>query len=378
MECFSSSSSTGSSQNQPSISSQGQEAGSFQNQPPKRSRKRGIAALLADVTNQPESCNQRLCKEESISKVSAAIVPDFQPRGDAEKGGMVRAKVLKRPASQSDDTCALYSIYTKDRELFDKGQEYISNFVSKNVSWEVQKALAIQIMTSAMTELGKGIVDAAKFAATTTGFSQEVVRRWAYAYFTALDQYPGSLNDLDLDFIQTELSSERGKSCGNPDAILHDEDFQLSARKYIRSNAYRKGAPNLTIEMFCKWVSDSFSVEISCETARRWLHYLGFEMSNHQKGVFFDGHDRDDVVTYRKDLLEQLAKFDETTITPSTPSPSVIDEENKYIRIYHDESTFYANTDQTRFWNDGESQVLRQKSLGSSITVSDFIVEGYG
>ena len=85
-----------------------------------------------------------------------------------------------------------------------------------------------------MTELGKGIVDAAKFAATTTGFSQEVVRRWAFAYFTALDQYPGSLNDVDLDFIQTELSSERGKACGNPDAILHD-DFQLSARKYVRS-----------------------------------------------------------------------------------------------------------------------------------------------
>ena len=42
------------------------------------------------------------------------------------------------------------------------------------------------------------------------------------------------------------------------------------------------------------------------------------------------------------------------------------------------ESTFYANADQTRFWNDGRSQVLRQKSLGSSIMVSDFIVEGHG
>ena len=90
-------------------------------------------------------------------------------------------------------------------------------------------------------------------------------------------------------------------------------------------------------------------------------------LSNHQKGVFFDC----------KDLLEQLAKFDETTIIPSTPIPSVIDGENKYIQIYHDESTFYANADQTRFWNDGESQILRQKSLGSSIMVSDFIVEGY-
>ena len=203
--------------------------------------------------------------------------------------------------------------------------------MSKNVSWEVQKALAIQIMTSAMTELGKGIVDAAKFAAATTDFSQEVTCRWAYAYFTVLlDQYPGSLNNLD--FIQTELSSEWGKACGNPNAILHDEHFQLSTQKYIHSNAYRKGAPNLTTDMFCKWVSNSSSVEISCETACRWIHHFGFDMSNHQKGVFFDGHDREDVVSYHKELLEQLAKLDETTITPSTPSPSVVDGE-KYIRI---------------------------------------------
>ena len=95
--------------------------------------------------------------------------------------------------------------------------------------------------------------------------------------------------------------------------------------------------------MFCKWVSDSFSVNISNETARRWLHYLGFNMNDHHKGVFFDGHDREDVVAYRNDLLKQLAKLDETTITPSTPCPSLADGEKKYIRIYHDESTFFAN-----------------------------------
>ena len=76
--------------------------------------------------------------------------------------------------------------------------------------------------------------------------------------------------------------------------------------------------------------------------------------------------------------MDQLEKLDETTITPSTPCPSVVNAEKKYIRIYHDESTFYANADQTRFWNDGQSQVLRQKALGSSIMVSDFIVEGNG
>ena len=42
----------------------------------------------------------------------------------------------------------------------------------------------------------------------------------------------------DLDFLQTELSSEQGKACGNPDAILH-EDFHLSARKYIQMHTER-------------------------------------------------------------------------------------------------------------------------------------------
>ena len=58
--------------------------------------------------------------------------------------------------------------------------------------------------------------------------------------------------------------------------------------------------------------------------------------------------------------------------------PAIADGEKRYLRVTHDESTFYANADQTRFWNDGQSQVLRQKSLGSSIMVSDFIIEGHG
>ena len=90
-----------------------------------------------------------------------------------------------------------------------------------------------------------------------------------------------------------------------------------------------------------------------------------------QKGVFFDGHEREDVV-YRSDFLEKLAKLDETTITPAQQSPCVADGEQLYIRVVH------SNADQTRFWNDGEAQVLRQKSLGSSIMVSDFLFEGNG
>ena len=93
-----------------------------------------------------------------------------------------------------------------------------------------------------MTELGMGVVQAANFAGTLTGFSGQVVWRWASALFVTLAQYPGSLDDVDDSFIELEFSSECGKACGNAAAIIHDEEFCLAAQEYyIRSNAYRKG-----------------------------------------------------------------------------------------------------------------------------------------
>ncbi len=43
--------------------------------------------------------------------------------------------------------------------------------------------------------------------------------------------------------------------------------------------------------------------------------------------------------------------------------------------MYHDESTFYANADQSYHWTDDTKQVLKKKSLGQSIMVSDFVEE---
>ncbi|KAI0354345.1 hypothetical protein OH77DRAFT_1387414, partial [Trametes cingulata] len=47
---------------------------------------------------------------------------------------------------------------------------------------------------------------------------------------------------------------------------------------------------------------------ISMRTARRWLHQEGFRYTMHHKGLYFDGHDRPDVVAYRqKEFLPQMA-----------------------------------------------------------------------
>ena len=63
------------------------------------------------------------------------------------------------------------------------------------------------------------------------------------------------------------------------------------------------------------------------------------------------------------------------TFNRSTP----LRKERPIIRVFHDESTFYANADQSFHWADERVQVLKQKSLGQALMVSDFIdeVNGY-
>ena len=69
--------------------------------------------------------------------------------------------------------------------------------------------------------------------------------------------------------------------------------------------------------MFCQWVNDNllpnetlepgFPRKISVETARKWMHELGFEVVTKKKGTFVDGHEREDVVQYRKTFLRKMA-----------------------------------------------------------------------
>ena len=70
--------------------------------------------------------------------------------------------------------------------------------------------------------------------------------------------------------------------------LWSNEDFNKKATIFIRENANIKGRPNLTVATFCEWVNDNllpnetlepgFPCQISVETARKWMHELGFEV----------------------------------------------------------------------------------------------------
>ena len=135
------------------------------------------------------------------------------------------------------------------------------------------------------------------------------------SFFVELQQI--SPDNIIDELIEEQLSSERGHSHTSPSSLIHNEDFRLAARTYVRENAYVKGEPNLTVEKFAAWIDTSYNAKVHAETACRWLYDLGFARVHHQKGVYFDGHDRSDVVQYRNDFLATMEELDKKSITYS-------------------------------------------------------------
>ena len=232
-------------------------------------------------------------------------------------------------------------------------------------------------MATTMIQCDNNITEASEVAARYTMLSKETIRKWTSSYFS--DMIATCPENVTDEVIEQELSSERGHGHSSPSSLIHDEEFQLSAREFVREHSYVKGEPNLTILQFIEWVKSTYSTKIHQETGRRWLHELGFSRVHHQKGVYFDGHDRQDVATYRDIFLAKMAEYDKKSINFDGNVPQLQEGDQPLIRVVHDESTFNSNCDQSYFWGDEGTNVLRQKSLGAGIMVSDFIdeVNGY-
>lgn len=127
---------------------------------------------------------------------------------------------------------------------------------------------------------------------------------------------------------------------------------------------------------------------ISLSTARQWMTKEGFRFISYKKGLYFDGHDRPDVVDYRQNsflpmMAEhgcRLVKFcpgqtEEEWIDPQTPSNFV---ERRLVLCAHDEMTAQANDSMKKTWVLEDQHQLRKKGVGRGIHQSDIICSTFG
>ena len=358
--------------------------GSFQNQTTSSlvtpaTRKRSQSALR-DASNVQSS--KRRCSEAANKKISSWTAKRA-PRGNS-KAALASRWAKKAQNTNTKEICgesidhdhvSLQHILLHDQSTFCNGKKSIESYIERNTGIEMLKGIAIMVFSTAVSSWGMGILEAAQKAAEVTGVSVHSVCKWAAMYFECM--IGTAAEEMDDTAVEILLSSDQGKGVTNPLSLIHDEQFRLQAREYVRANSCQRGEPNLTADMFQKWVKEQFECEISTETARLWLRSLGFAQKYHKKGVYFDGHERQDVVEYRAQFVQQLNELDRRCIYDGH-EPQLMEGEKPLVQIHHDESTFYANADQGHYWADDHVAILKQKSLGQAIMVSDFVEEATG
>ncbi|KAG2231563.1 hypothetical protein INT48_002979, partial [Thamnidium elegans] len=145
--------------------------------------------------------------------------------------------------------------------------------------------------------------------------------------------------------------------------------IQNELRHVIIPNAIENNA--LNVERYSNAVT-------SIECIRKKLIEWGFHFKRVGRVIFFDGHEREDVVAYRNEWSKRIMLYREYSETYSYDDVSIVippilpTNVRQHVFVTHDESTFYANDHQQYAWLEETENFCLPKSQGRSIMISEF------
>lgn len=170
-------------------------------------------------------------------------------------------------------------------------------------------------------------------------------------------------------------------------SLLSDETIAMKVLAWFRSQDPQKR----DLHMLKTYIDDEIIMNevgqhrsVSISTLNRFLLNNGFSFKKITKQVYMDGHEREDVVEYRKTfaadmmaLKKRMETFDDNDYSVVV-QPVLEEGQKKLVMVTHDESTFYANDYKNIVWLGYDERVLRKKGLGGSLMVSEFLCPCHG
>jgi hypothetical protein len=270
---------------------------------------------------------------------------------------------------------------------------------------QAKRARVIQSTLHLVVRNLRSLMDASAMAAETHGFAavwgSRLARKWT-AEWVKHRELP---------------ESDRGRH-GKTWSLLEDPEIKEELAAYLRSNKWSMDPAKLVeysqskmvTEEMKKYVQSAVNKEmprglkkylelelfprigykvrrgISLATARRWLHEQGFEYMEVKKGLFYDGHERPDVVAYRQNvfipafdrLRPLLVEYDVKNLDVQVVKPPPPPGEFQLILAPHDEMTAQANDAEKSKWVLKGEMPIRKKGVGRGIHRSDIICSTVG
>ncbi|KAJ3739722.1 hypothetical protein DFH05DRAFT_1406735 [Lentinula detonsa] len=186
---------------------------------------------------------------------------------------------------------------------------------------------------------------------------------------------------------------------GTKSSILEDEDISLEIQLKLSARA-KEGfikaqdvveivaSPEIQTRLAAAGIQKR---NIKERTARDWLQKFKWRYSKRKNGMYIDGHEREDVVEYRKGFVKRfLTQYNPRMHTwdkvgnETRPSTYVLPTPNgarscRLILITHDESTFYLNDQRKTHWiHESQKNEPQPKGDGASVMISDFLTSEWG
>ena len=280
-----------------------------------------------------------------------------------------------------------------------------TQFVAGPNGLQAKRTRAIQAHLALMVRNARRAVNASEMAAESHGFARvwggRQVRSWTRRWVTNRT-LPVSLMGCHAKVY----------------SLLDDPDIAAELRAYIRSNKWAMNPQKLADfsknrlipDEAAKYVHDLIDHEmphglkqymelelfphihlkvgkgVSVATARRWLRREGFQYTTYKKGLYFDGHDRPDVLQYRQQIfLPKMKEYERYLVRYVVGNVELEQDirpanfvERRIVLCAHDEMTVQSNDATQKSWVfDGEHK-LRKKGVGRGIHRSDVICSTVG
>lgn len=279
------------------------------------------------------------------------------------------------------------------KEVFDAGQHGLQAYRARSI----QSCLWMIIRNK------RGRIEASKRAAEGQGFSEQwggrMVRHWVRRWVEARElpvssrgRHTKTFSLYDDPAIRDELRSfvRSNKWAMNPEKLVQfskDKMVPAAAKQYlehITDIEMPQGLKNyMELELFPRLQLKSIK-GISLPTARRLLRREGFCFQEYKKSLYYDGHERPDVINDRQArFLPEMAQYKSRLVEYvvgdvgkellKTPDNYV---ETRIVLCSHDEMTAQANDDAGRGWL--REQRLRKKGVGRGVHQSDVICPTIG
>jgi hypothetical protein len=209
------------------------------------------------------------------------------------------------------------------------------------------------------------------------------------------DAHARRIREWTLEFLQTEALPHHRLGQAQW-TVLHNEDIareiklkmvEISKKGFLRAEdvADLVASPKMQNTFSEKGICKP---SISKKTATRWLQKLDWRYESSQNGMYIDGHEREDVVVYRREFVERWGTYEKRfhkwdNDGHELPRPNGFPLPNGgpfwLVLITHDESMFYQNDHRKIAWTQKNSRPTPQpKGEGQSIMISDFLTSEWG